>query len=81
MDDYNLEKEHVLKNDGEVYTLRPYACIWNDDAYYVIGYSEKHQKIITPRLDCMQNVQMLQENAAHKLEELDLSEMIRLWNV
>lgn len=58
MDAYNLEKEHVLKNDDEVYTLSPYACIWNDDAYYVIGYSEKHQKIITARLDCMQNVQM-----------------------
>ena len=74
MIDYDEAKSAILKNDGEEYILSPYACIWNDDAYYIIGYSEKHNKVTTPRLDRMQNVRVVQIDAIPKPEGLDLSD-------
>ncbi len=53
----------IRKNDGEIYILSPYECIWNEDAYYLIGYSDKHGKIITPRLDRIQDVKELVTDA------------------
>lgn len=49
--DYTGLKKKVLKNKGEVYTISPYHLVWNDDFYYVIGYSEKRKKIVTFRVD------------------------------
>lgn len=49
--DYTGLRKKVLKNKGEVYTISPYHLVWNDDFYYVIGYSEKREKIVTFRVD------------------------------
>lgn len=49
--DYTGLKKKVLKNKGEVYKLSPYHLLWNGDYYYVIGYSEKKDKIVTFRVD------------------------------
>lgn len=49
--DYTAQKEKVLRNQGEVYTISPYHLVWNEDYYYVVGYSEKKQKIVTFRVD------------------------------
>lgn len=74
MIDYDEAKLVTLKNDGEEYILSPYVCIWNDDAYYIIGYSEKHKKVTTPRLDRMQNVREVQIDAIPKSEGIELSD-------
>ncbi len=42
---YTGRKEKIYKNDGYVYNLSPYALIWSEDHYYVIGFSRKHNKI------------------------------------
>lgn len=49
--EYTGLKKKVLRNKGEVYTISPYHLIWNDDFYYVIGYSDKKKKIVTFRVD------------------------------
>ncbi len=49
--DYTPEKELVLRGDGEEYLLSPYACLWNGDYYYVIGWSDKRQSEATFRVD------------------------------
>ena len=38
--EYDADKNKVLRNDGEIYVNSPYGCLWNDDFYYLIGYSE-----------------------------------------
>lgn len=50
---YNLNKERVLRHDGEVYTVSPYATVWNTDRYYLACYSDKHRKIVPFRIDRM----------------------------
>lgn len=49
--DYLPDKTTVLRNDGEVYRLSPYACMWSGDYYYVIGWSEKHNALTHFRVD------------------------------
>lgn len=49
--DYSGLKKKVLKNNGEYYKLSPYNLLWSGDYYYVIGYSEKKNKVINFRVD------------------------------
>lgn len=49
--EYAVNKQKVLKNNGANYIFSPYTLVWNGDYYYVVGYSEKHQKIGTFRVD------------------------------
>lgn len=61
--DYVGLKKKVLKNKGEVYRLSPYSLIWNDDYYYVVGYSNKRDKIVTFRVDRIASVpEIINEN-------------------
>lgn len=55
---YNREKNRVLHNNGERYQFSPYGMTWEDGRYYAIGYSEKHEKIVTFRADRMSDVQI-----------------------
>ena len=41
--EYDGNKKKVLRNDGEVYVISPYAMYWNEDFYYVVGWSDKRQ--------------------------------------
>ncbi len=59
--DYNVDKEKVLKNDGEIYINSPYGCLWNEDFYYLIGYSEKHNKVVTFRIDRIVDLELLED--------------------
>ena len=49
--EYTQEKRKVLKHDGYRYVFSPYAMIWNRDYYYVVGWSEKHEKLAQFRVD------------------------------
>ena len=49
--EYDGKKRRKLKNDGAPYILSPYTLTWNGDFYYVVGFSEKHGKIATFRVD------------------------------
>jgi predicted DNA-binding transcriptional regulator YafY len=53
---YNMEKEQVPKHEGtpeENYVVSPYATVWNDDRYYLVGWSDKREKVVVYRIDRM----------------------------
>ena len=66
--DYDVNKERVFHNNGERYTFSPYGMTWEDAKYYVIGFSEKHDKIVTFRADRMSDVEIT-ENACIPMPE------------
>lgn len=66
--DYLPTKEKVLRNDGEVYTLSPYALIWSDDRYYLVGYSDKRKTLTPFRVDRMAVPKILDEGAVENTE-------------
>ena len=61
--DYLPTKEKVLRNNGEVYIISPYALIWSDDRYYLVGYSDKRHEITPFRVDRMTVPQITDEPA------------------
>lgn len=48
---FSPNKRKVLKNNGEAYVFSPYYLVWNGDYYYVVGYSDKHNSIVSFRVD------------------------------
>lgn len=61
--DYLPSKEKVLRNNGEVYIISPYALIWSDDRYYLVGYSDKRHELTPFRVDRMTVPQITEEPA------------------
>ena len=57
--EYNGGKQRSLKNGGEPYVLSPYTLTWNGDFYYVVGWSDKHGKVATFRVDRIFDVPVL----------------------
>lgn len=49
--DYLTSSGKRFKNSGREYRLSPYKLMCSNDFYYVIGYSEKHEKITAFRID------------------------------
>lgn len=62
--EYDLKKERVKKNDGEEYIFSPYSLIWYEDRYYMLGFSEKRNKVISYRVDRMYLPEIMDEDCA-----------------
>lgn len=71
--EYNGRKEKILRNDGEVYILSPYVLYWNEDYYYVLGYSDKRETVTAFRIDRMKTPKIMEEDAVPKPEGFDVS--------
>ena len=75
--DYTPEKKKILRNDGEIYILSPYALFWNEDFYYVVGYSDKHDNVSTFRADRICHLEMVEEKAVSKPKDFSLDRYSR----
>ena len=64
--EFDGKKKKTLRHDGEVYVISPYAMYWNDDFYYVVGWSDKRDTMGAYRIDRMDDPQILNEKAAKK---------------
>jgi predicted DNA-binding transcriptional regulator YafY len=51
--EYTVAKKKILKHGGQKYQLSPYSLLWNNDSYYVLGYSVSHGIIVKFRVDRM----------------------------
>ncbi|GHU97403.1 hypothetical protein FACS1894208_12740 [Clostridia bacterium] len=62
---YNTRKRQVFRRNGDAYIRSPVAMCWNDDNYYLITYSPKHDgdRFATYRVDRMAEVEVLEERA------------------
>ena len=71
--DYTVQKERVLRRDGKKYHLSPFALLWNNDQYYLIGCDDTHDGIVKYRLDRLTNIEMLDETALKAPADFDIS--------
>lgn len=58
---YNLMKERDYRKNGQLYIQSPVSLVWNDENYYVVMYSEKHQDFTHYRVDRMANITILED--------------------
>lgn len=72
--EYSGLKKKVLRHKGEIYKISPYHLVWNGDFYYVVGFSDKHGKIVSFRVDRIASAPtLLQEEAAPIPTDFDLA--------
>ena len=72
--EYDGNKNKTLRHDGEVYVISPYAMYWNDDFYYVVGWSDKRDKIQAYRVDRMHEPMILRDKAVRKPKDFKVTD-------
>lgn len=63
MVDYDVDKNEVLRHNGLVHDVSPYALIWNNDYYYMLGMPEGEEKVRAYRVDRMKNTAATEEKS------------------
>lgn len=56
---WNIKKEMELRRNGEFYEVSPWALLWEDENYYLIGYDSLSDDIRHYRVDKMLNISSL----------------------
>lgn len=64
--EYTAEKKKVYKHNGCIYEFSPYAMLWHNDCYYVLGYSERHESIVKFRVDRIEKCETTDKSAVKK---------------
>ena len=72
--EYDGNLKEVFRNDGEVYLLSPYALLWNEDYYYVVGWSDKHENVSVFRVDRMYHPEIMDEKAVKRPDDFNLDD-------
>jgi len=71
--DYNMKKQQILRNEGNPYTVSPYALIWNGDYYYLVGWYHEKERMNTFRVDrILTQPTVLKEDAGPQPEDFDI---------
>ena len=55
---WDENKNMVLKREGALYTISPWALSWNDENYYMIAYDSAESKIKHFRVDKMLHIEL-----------------------
>ena len=64
--DYSPAKKKVYRHNGQLYSVSPFSILWNGDNYYMIGWSDTHDKIACFRVDRMDKASAVEERAHAK---------------
>lgn len=59
--EYNVNKEKVLKNNGNKYVVSPYSLTFSEGNYYLISHYEKYDGLTQFRVDKMAYLEILDE--------------------
>lgn len=68
--DLNEHGEKVYRKDGHHYVAEPVALVFNEDNYYLVAYSAKHDGTANYRVDRMDAVEVLDEPISEKALQL-----------
>src|SRR5699024_10060686 len=55
---FNVHKEFTYNRSGETYFVEPYALIWQNDYYYLIGIYQKTNEMRHYRLDRIREIEI-----------------------
>lgn len=70
--DYTIDKHRILKHDGEIYVVSPYALLWDDNHYYMVGYLDKRAEVNVFRVDRIANLNRSSEPAVIQPKDFNL---------
>lgn len=72
--DYSPSKERVLRHGGQAYSVSPFAMLWNNDTYYLVGFHDHRRQVAKFRVDCIVQMEVTDETAVRKPNDFDVSE-------
>jgi predicted DNA-binding transcriptional regulator YafY len=72
--EYTVKKRRIPKHGGRIYLFSPYALLWNNDNYYVLGYSDSHGKVVKFRVDRITNPNLTREKIVPKPKGLRIED-------
>lgn len=75
--EYNGLKEKHLRREGAKYYVSPYALVWDDNHYYMLGFSDDRQRMVNYRVDRMCNTEMTDETAVPMPAGFDMEEYVQ----
>lgn len=75
--DYNGAKEKCYRHGGARYSVSPYVLVWDDNHYYMCGFSDRRQQVVNYRVDRMLNIDLQEEAAVPLPEDFSMQEYIR----
>jgi len=70
--EYDQNKKKVYKHNRHTYIFSPYALLWNHDRYYAVGFSDKHGKVISFRVDRIATPKLTNDPATPKPADFDI---------
>lgn len=69
-----LCEDKKIKTEEKVMLISPYATLWENDRYYLVGNNEKYDNLIHLRLDRIKSVELTNEKSRHFSEVSEYSE-------
>lgn len=64
--DLNEKHEKIYRRGGHHYVVEPIALVYNEDNYYLMVYSARHDNTGTYRIDRMESVEIIEEQISEK---------------
>ena len=74
--EYTPDKKKEYKHGRRVYELSPWAFVWNNDSYYIIGHSKHHDKAVKFRVDRIAAPKLTDLPAIPAPEDFDLAAFV-----
>lgn len=71
---YNMKKEFEYNREGSTYEVEPYALIWQNDFYYLIGRFRGTGEMRHYRLDRMRNIRLSEER--FRKDEINIQDYV-----
>lgn len=74
--DWTPEAKRVLRHDGAFYSISPWALIWDDENYYMMGYDSEAKTLKHYRVDKMLELYVDKElrDGRREFEALDMTQ-------
>lgn len=72
--DYSPEKKREYRHDGQRYSVSPYAMLWNNDAYYVVGFHDTRGTVSKFRVDRIANLEVTDTAIVRKPKDFDVAD-------
>ena len=58
--EFDVNKQRRYRHDGKIYEISPFALMWDDENYYMLGYDAQAGKFKHYRVDKMTNIESAQ---------------------
>lgn len=67
--------DHIWLSQTEhsSYSVSPYALLWNNDIYYLVGFHDHRQQVVKFRVDRIDGLKVTQKAAVQKPKDFDVS--------